>query len=82
MAIGMREQILRFLAESIGEDVTSLNVDASPTEDYQMDSIAILDFVILIEDEFGLDFQEFSELSNHMGTIREMIDYMTDMIRG
>ena len=42
----------------------------------------ILDFVIRIEDEYGIDFQDFSELSNHMNTVGEMADYMMGMIEG
>lgn len=72
----MEEKIVQLLAESMNMEVASIDVNASPTEDYHMDSVAILDFIILFEDEYGVDFQEFSELSNHMGTIREMIDYL------
>ncbi len=72
----MEEKIVQLLAESMNMEVASIDVNASPTEDYRMDSVAILDFIILFEDEYGVDFQEFSELSNHMGTIREMIDYL------
>lgn len=47
-----------------------------------MDSVMILDFVIRIEDEYGIGFQDFSELSNHMNTVGEMDNYMMGMIEG
>lgn len=82
MGIIMKEQIMNILADSIGTDVALLDTDANPAEDYNMDSIAILDFVIRIEDEYGIDFQDFSDLSNHMKTIDEMVVYMIRKIGG
>ncbi len=78
----MEEKIMCLLAESIGLDGSLPDVDADPVKKYDMDSVMILDFVIRIEDEYGIDFQDFSELSNHMNTIGEMVDYMRGMIEG
>lgn len=78
----MKEQIMKILAESISKDVSLLDDNADPTKDYGMDSIAILDFVIRIEDQYGIDFQDFSDLSNHMNSVNEMVTYMIDMIGG
>ncbi len=78
----MEEKIMCLLAESIGLDGSLPDVDVDPVKKYDMDSVMILDFVIRIEDEYGIDFQDFSELSNHMGTVGEMVDYMKGMIEG
>ena len=78
----MREKIMILLAESIGLDGSLPDADADPVKTYEMDSVMILDFVIRIEDEYGIDFQDFSELSNHMNTVGEMADYMMGMIEG
>ena len=63
-------------------DGSLLDAAADPVNKYDMDSVMILDFVIRIEDEYGIDFQDFSELSNHMNTVQEMVDYMMEMIGG
>lgn len=76
----MRQKIMNILAESIGRDAESIDANADPVKDYEMDSVAILDFVIGIEDEYEIDFQDFSELSNHMNTVDEMVVYMMGMI--
>lgn len=78
----MKEQIKKIIAESIGKDVILLDDNADPIKDYGMDSIAILDFVIRIEDQYGIDFQNFSDLSNHMNSVNEMVTYMVDMMGG
>ncbi len=78
----MEEKIMFLLAESIGLDGSLLDAAADPVNKYDMDSVMILDFVIRIEDEYGIDFQDFSELSNHMNTVQEMVDYMMEMIGG
>ncbi len=78
----MKEKIMFLLADSIGLDGSLPDADADPVKKYEMDSVMILDFVIRIEDEYGIDFQNFSELSNHMSTVEEMVDYMMGMIEG
>lgn len=78
----MEEKVMCILAESIGLDGSLPDIDADPVKNYDMDSVMILDFVIRIEDEYGIDFQDFSELSNHMNTVGEMVDYMRGMIEG
>lgn len=78
----MKEKIMFLLAESIGLDGSLPDTEADPVKKYEMDSVMILDFVIRIEDEYGIDFQDFSELSNHMSTVGEMADYMMGMIEG
>lgn len=78
----MEEKIMFLLAESIGLDGSLPDAADDPVNKYDMDSVMILDFVIRIEDEYGIDFQDFSELSNHMNTVQEMVDYMMDKIGG
>lgn len=76
----MKEKIMFLLADSIGLDGGLPDTDADPVKKYDMDSVMILDFVIRIEDEYGIDFHDFSELSNHMNTVQELVGYMMDMI--
>lgn len=78
----MKEKIMFLLAESIGLDGGLPDAGADPVKEYDMDSVMVLDFVIRIEDEYGIDFQDFSELSNHMDTVEEMADYMVGVIEG
>ncbi len=55
----MKEKIMFLLADSIGLDGSLPDADADPVKKYEMDSVMILDFVIRIEDEYGIDFQNY-----------------------
>lgn len=68
------EEILFFLLEECtGKRVRR---EMELVDELEMDSIKILEFVLAIENNFNIEFNEFSELSQHMVTVGEMVDYL------
>lgn len=41
-------------------------------KELEMDSTEVLEFILAIEDEFGIQYDDFAELSLHMETKEEM----------
>lgn len=70
------------LCECAGREVTELDYSANPTEYLELDSVLIMDFILHIEDSFGIEFEDFSELTMHMNTIEEMIDFICEAVSG
>lgn len=75
------DHLQAILAVSLTEAVQIDDLSLNPIEDLHMDSFQILDFILAIEDEYGLEFDCFSELSNHMDTIDEMLLFMKDTVQ-
>lgn len=76
----MEEKLMCLLAECIEKEVSEISEEMEPVEDLEMDSVRILDFVLLIEDNFGIDFRDFSGMSQHMSTVKEMIQFLCGVI--
>ncbi len=76
----VRDAILRILEESLEEsgDIADLSLD--PIEDLHMDSVQLMQFILGLEDKFNIEISEFAEMSEHMGTIGELIDYLMEFI--
>lgn len=51
------------------------------TKELEMDSTEVLEFILAIEDEFGIQYDNFAELSLHMETKEEMFDFLTAMVK-
>lgn len=51
------------------------------TKKLEMDSTEVLEFILAIEDEFGIQYDDFAELSLHMETKEEMFDFLTAMVK-
>ncbi len=77
-----KERLLKQLAECVEQDVEKISLQMNPIQDLEMDSIKLLDFVIRIEDEYGIEFEEFSELSQHMSSVSEMLEFLILKIEG
>lgn len=50
------------------------------TEELEMDSTDVLEFILAVEDEFGIQYDDFAELSLHMKTKEGMFDFLTAMV--
>lgn len=76
----IREKLICLLTECMEGDTYFVSETINPEENLNIDSIHLLDYILLIEDEFGIDFRDFSTLSQHMSTVTEMIDFLHDFI--
>ncbi len=50
------------------------------TEELEMDSTDVLEFILAVEDEFEIQYDDFAELSLHMKTKEGMFDFLTAMV--
>lgn len=49
-------------------------------ESLEMDSLAMFEFVVGIEDAFEIEYHDFGELTMHMNNLDELLDYLTELI--
>lgn len=77
-----KEKLMSLLADIVEKDVSEIDEDMEPVKELDMDSVRLLDFVLLIEDEYEIEFQDFSKMSQHMSTVKEMIDFLSGVIEG
>lgn len=75
----MKEKIIQILQEVLELDCDNINLELNPVDDLKMDSISIVNLIVHIEEEFGCDFEEFSELNQHMQTVEEMVEFIIKM---
>lgn len=72
----MENRIVSCLSNVLGREITKDDYQMNPIEDMEMDSVLIMEFIIQIEDELRIIFSDFSALSNHMGSLGELIEYL------
>lgn len=77
-----KERLMGLLAECVEQDIEEISMQMNPIQDLEMDSILLLDFIIRIEDEYGIDFEDFAELSQHMSSVSEMLEFLVLKIEG
>ncbi len=54
--------------------IDKVDVTANLQDDYQVDSIGVLDFIMSIEDEFGIEVED--DALETMTTVQDVIDYV------
>lgn len=50
-------------------------------EKIEMDSFDLFDFIVEIEEVFGIEYDEFAELTFHMTNLQDMLDYLANYIK-
>lgn len=68
------EKITEILAEQLSADQESMTVDTKIAEDLGADSLDLVDLLMSIEDEFGVEIPD-EEVEN-LHTIGEVVDYI------
>ena len=68
------EKITEILAEQLSADQESMTMDTKIAEDLGADSLALVDLLMSIEDEFGVEIPD-EEVEN-LHTIGEVVDYI------
>ncbi len=76
-----REVLYHLLSEVISIDTEALSDTMNFEKDIELDSILLMEYLISIEDHFGVDITEFSEVSHNMNTLGEMLDYLQLLIK-
>lgn len=73
----MRDKILELIATQFNKEVIELDDDMSFVDDLNADSIDIVEFVMTIEDELGIEIND--DDIEKMSTIGDVIEYIEEI---
>ncbi len=73
---GIRDRIIEVFHECCQHSEAHLE----ETEELELESVDILEFVLGVEDEFGIEYDDFAELSLHMETLGDLLDFLTGIV--
>ena len=68
------EKIRGFLAEQLGVDASQITMDSDLLNDFEADSLDIVDMVMTLEDEFGIEVPD-EQVENV--TVQELVDNLS-----
>jgi acyl carrier protein len=75
--VKMFEKVRNIIAEELGIDnLDSINLETSLTEDLDADSIAAIDVIMALEDEFGIEIPD--EEAENFKTIKDICKFIED----
>ena len=71
----MFEKIRSIISEQLSiDDVDTITLDTSLTEDLEADSLDAVEVIMALEDEFGIEIPD--EEAEHFKTIYNMVNYI------
>lgn len=78
----MFEKIAEIIAEQLNVDVDDLSMDTDLVKDLNADSLDVVEVVMAIEDEFGIEIpDEDVEEALSVPTIGSIVEYVKDKSR-
>ncbi len=72
------EKVRSVIVEQLGVDESEVTMDASFLDDLGADSIDIVEFIMALEEEFGLEIPD--EEVDKIVTVENVIDYISENI--
>ena len=75
MAEEIREKCLKIIADSCELDVKEL-YQKYAKEPLEMDSFAMFNLVLQLEEEFKIEYHDFEELTFHMNELDDLVGYL------
>ncbi len=72
----MLEKIRQNLSEMLNIDPSDISMDTSFTDDLGIDSLDMVELVMSLEEEYGVEFD--AEDMNELKTVGEVISYLQD----
>ena len=73
------EKLSKLIAEHFSIDVEDITMDTSFAEDLNADSIDLMDLMMSVEDEFGLEEVDESAMEG-IKTVGDVVGYISDHI--
>lgn len=71
----IRDKILKILGEIKFDGEKKINMETNILLDLELDSLELVDFIILLEEELGIRFNTPFELIDNLESIKKLIDY-------
>ncbi|KGF10550.1 cytochrome C552 [Peptostreptococcus sp. MV1] len=76
----MRESVIEIFEEVLGSDEIRDNQDLDMFENEMLDSLAIIEVLLGIEDKLDLSLQPTDLERKDMATVNNLVDFLTDRI--
>ncbi len=70
------EKLQEIIADQLDLDASEITYDSNILEDLGADSLDVVDLVMSVEDEFGVEVPD--EALNDIRTVEEMVKYIED----
>jgi acyl carrier protein len=70
------EKVKEIIVDQLGVDEDQVVMDASFIEDLGADSLDIVELIMSMEDEFGIDIPDTE--AEKIGTVKDAVDYITE----
>jgi len=68
------EKIKEALVKHAGVDADAITMEASFTEDLNIDSLDLVDLIIMLEEEYNLEFDE--DAADSIKTVGDVVEYI------
>ena len=76
----IREKCLKNIADSCELDIKEL-CQKYAEEPLEMDSFAMFNLVLQLEEEFKIEYHDFEELTFHMNELDDLVGYLVKLIQ-
>jgi acyl carrier protein len=73
-AMSVEKKVKEIVAEQLGRDVNEVTSEASFIDDLGADSLDIVELVMAMEDEFGIEIPD--EEAEKIKTVKDVIEYI------
>ena len=70
------EKLKKIISEQLYVDESKITMDSDIVEDFEADSIEMVDIVMDIEDEFGVEVPD--EILDKLVTVKDVVDYIEE----
>ena len=70
----VEEKVKHIIVEQLGVDEEEVKAEASFVDDLGADSLDVVELVMALEEEFGLEISD--EDAEKLGTVKQAIDYI------
>jgi acyl carrier protein len=74
MASSVEEKVKHIIVEQLGVDEDEVKAEASFVDDLGADSLDVVELVMALEEEFGLEISD--EDAEKIGNVQQAIDYI------
>ena len=71
-------KIKESLVKTLDLDAETITLESNVVEDLNADSISLMEFTLVLEDEFGIEISD--EDAEHILTLGQVVDYISEKI--
>ena len=74
------QKLKGIVVEQLGVDEEDVTIDASFVEDLNADSLDLVELIMSLEEEFGMEISD--EEAEHITSVRDAVDYIQEHQQG